>query len=150
MRCAAFVKQPRFDVLRLPLIHHPRNIHTHTNVRPNPVRPNNRAKKNAVATIGHVARVVRCRSSIGLFSSSEGTPLGRKSGVHRRFRRPDVFSDPARARATSRVPTAHVSSPRLTFSPRVDVNCRHSAPTRTSLTAVPDTPTQLKANHVHR
>ena len=35
-------------------------------------------------------------------------------------------------------------------STRVDVNCDHSAPTRTSLTAVSDTPTQLKAKHVHR
>jgi hypothetical protein len=71
MRCAAFVKQPRFlTFLRLPPIRHPRD--THTNEMSDRSLSDDRPEPNAVARIGHVARVVRCRSTIGVFSSSVG------------------------------------------------------------------------------
>ena len=74
-----------------------------------------------------------------------------KTAVYRRFEIRDFFRVNAHPSATSRVPTAHVFSPRsLDVFNSVDVSFRHSAPTRTSLPAVSDTHTQLNPEHVHR
>jgi len=73
MRCAAFVKQPRFDVFET-TPHAIREIHTQMKC-PTEACPTT-DQNEAVARIGHVARVVRCRSTIGVFFWSVGNFLG--------------------------------------------------------------------------